>query len=76
MEYLITDFTDVMRMEYRIAVRVLAHPDFVEGVRAVVIDKDNAPQWQPHVTDADIDAVFASLPAEEEWTPLLSSPRA
>jgi enoyl-CoA hydratase len=71
-----TDFADIMRMEYRIAVRVLAQPDFIEGVRAVVIDKDNAPRWQPDVTDADVDAVFAPLPAEQEWTPLLSSPRA
>jgi enoyl-CoA hydratase len=65
-----TDFADVMRMEYRIAVRVLAHPDFVEGVRAVVIDKDNAPQWVPDVSDADVDAVFAPLPSSQEWTPL------
>jgi enoyl-CoA hydratase len=65
-----TDFADIMRMEYRIAVRVLAQPDFIEGVRAVVIDKDNAPHWQPQPTDADIDAVFAPLPADQEWTPL------
>ena len=65
-----TDFTDVMRMEYRIAVRVLARPDFIEGVRAVVIDKDNEPEWQTGVTDADIEAVFAPLPAQDEWTPL------
>ncbi|UVO52692.1 enoyl-CoA hydratase/isomerase family protein [Sphingomonas sp. SUN039] len=71
-----TDFADIMRMEYRIAVRVLAHPDFIEGVRAVVIDKDNAPRWVPDASSADVDAVFAPLPAEQEWTPLLSSPRA
>ncbi len=65
-----TDFADIMRMEYRIAVRVLARPDFIEGVRAVVIDKDNAPQWQPPPTGTEIDAVFAPLPASEEWTPL------
>ncbi len=63
-----TDFADTMRMEYRIAVRMLSHPDFVEGVRAVVIDKDNAPRWQPYVTDADVDAVFAPLAPDEEWT--------
>jgi hypothetical protein len=36
--------------------------DFVEGVRALIIDKDNAPQWKPgrieEVTDAMIDAFF------------------
>ena len=71
-----TDFADVMRMEYRIAVRVLAQPDFIEGVRAVVIDKDNAPHWAADASGTAIDAVFAPLPADQEWTPHLSSPRA
>ena len=65
-----TDFADVMRMEYRIGVRVLAQPDFIEGVRAVVIDKDHAPHWTADASDAAIDAVFAPLPADQEWTPL------
>lgn len=68
------DFADNMRMEYRIASRVLTRPDFAEGVRAVIVDKDNAPQWDPAtpegVTDALIDSIFAPLPAEEEWKPL------
>ncbi len=64
------DFTDVMRMEYRIAVRVLAQPDFIEGVRAVVIDKDSTPRWTADTSDAAIDAVFAPLPPGQEWTPL------
>jgi enoyl-CoA hydratase len=64
------DFADVMAMEYRIAVRTLAHPDFVEGVRAVVIDKDNAPRWVPEVTEAEVDAAFAPLPPDQEWRPL------
>jgi enoyl-CoA hydratase len=68
-----TDFADIMRMEYRIAVRVLARPDFIEGVRAVVIDKDNAPRWVPDVSDADVDAAFAPLPESDEWTPHPSS---
>jgi enoyl-CoA hydratase len=63
-----SDFTDVMRMEYRIAVRVLAQPDFIEGVRSVVIDKDNSPHWTADASDAAIDAVFAPLPADQEWT--------
>ncbi len=37
-------------------------------------DKDNAPAWNPAtaegVTDDLISAVFAPLPANEEWTPL------
>ena len=69
-----TDFADNMRMEYRIAHRVIVRHDFVEGVRAVIVDKDNAPQWNPAtpeaVTTALLDEIFAPLPAAEEWKPL------
>jgi len=67
-------FADVMTMEYRLACRVIGLNDFQEGVRAVVIDKDNAPRWKPEtlegVTDEMLDALFAPLPAHDEWTPL------
>jgi enoyl-CoA hydratase len=70
----LTDFADNMAMEYRIASRVLVRPDFAEGVRAVIVDKDNAPKWNPataqDVSDDLIDAIFAALPANEEWKPL------
>ena len=69
-----TDFADVMRMEMRIAARLVMAPDFREGVRAVIVDKDNRPKWMPGtleaVSDAAIEAIFAPLPASEEWTPL------
>lgn len=68
------DFAENMAMEYRIASRVLTRPDFAEGVRAVIVDKDNAPKWDParpeDVTDALLDTIFAALPADEEWKPL------
>jgi len=68
------DFAENMAMEYRIASRVIVRPDFAEGVRAVIVDKDNAPQWNPatpgDVTDEYLDAIFAPLPATEEWKPL------
>jgi enoyl-CoA hydratase len=70
----LTDFADDMRMEYRLASRVAVLPDFTEGVRALIIDKDNAPVWNPQmpqdVTEDMLDAVFAPLPDNEEWTPL------
>lgn len=69
-----TDFADNMVMEYRIGARVVRRHDFLEGVRAVIIDKDNAPRWSPatvqEVEDAVLDDIFAPLPADEEWTPL------
>ena len=68
------DFAANMVMEYRIASRVLVRPDFTEGVRAVIVDKDNQPQWSPAtpegVTEDVLDAIFAPLPADEEWKPL------
>ncbi len=68
------DFAANMRQEYRIGARVLTRPDFAEGVRAVIVDKDNAPQWDPAtpeaVTEDLIDSIFAPLPANEEWKPL------
>ncbi|MBI1252596.1 MAG: enoyl-CoA hydratase/isomerase family protein [Alphaproteobacteria bacterium] len=67
-------FADNMRMEYRIACRVVRRRDFLEGVRAVIVDKDNAPKWDPAsldgVTTQILDEIFAPLPANEEWTPL------
>jgi len=69
-----TDFADNMAMEYRIGARVVQRHDFIEGVRAVIIDKDNAPKWNPQtlegVSDALLDEIFAPLPADQEWTPL------
>lgn len=68
------DFADNMRMEYRIASRVLVRPDFTEGVRAVIVDKDNQPKWNPAtpegVSNDLLDAIFAPLQPDEEWKPL------
>lgn len=70
----LTDFADNMQTEYRIASRVLIRPDFAEGVRAVIVDKTGDPKWAPAtpegVTDELLDAIFAVLPADEEWKPL------
>ena len=68
------DFAQEMRVEYRVASHVVQRHDFLEGVRAVIVDKDNAPQWNPatpeSVTEGLITDIFAPLSVDEEWTPL------
>lgn len=67
-------FEDEMTMEFRMAARVALMPDFAEGVRACLVDKDMAPRWNPaaleEVSEGLVDTVFARLPPDLEWTPL------
>ena len=57
-----------MQAEFRIVSRIIREHDFYEGVRAVIVDKDNRPRWQPgtlaEVTASMVEAHFAPL-AEE-----------
>jgi len=68
------DFAANMAMEYRLGARVVQRHDFLEGVRAVIVDKDNAPKWDPAtlegVSEELLDAIFAPLPPDQEWSPL------
>jgi enoyl-CoA hydratase len=61
-------FDDCVRAEFRIVSRVVRGRDFYEGVRAVIIDKDNAPRWRPaslaEVADAEVERHFAPLERE------------
>jgi enoyl-CoA hydratase len=63
------DFAEAMRVEFRIVSRILDGHDFYEGVRAVLVDKDQKPQWEPadlvDVPDGAVDAYFAPLGDEE-----------
>ena len=66
-------FADEMTAEYALASRVVRTHDFREGVRALLIDKDNEPKWDPptpeEVSEAMLDALFAPLPEADRWTP-------
>ena len=57
-------------MEYRIARQILKDHDFYEGVRALLVDKDNSPKWNPStlegVTDEIVEKHFRPLPGGED----------
>jgi enoyl-CoA hydratase len=56
---------EALAQEYRVGLRCLAGPDFREGIRAQVVDKDRNPQWKPatlhEVRAADVERYFAPL---------------
>ena len=61
---------DVLVQEYRVSCASLRSHDFVEGIRAQLVDKDRNPQWSPSsidaVTDADVEQYF--IPADPDLT--------
>ncbi|MCC6775352.1 MAG: enoyl-CoA hydratase/isomerase family protein [Hyphomicrobiales bacterium] len=64
------DFDACMRTELRIVSRVVEGHDLYEGIRAVIVDKDQSPRWQPaelaEVSDAEVARHFAPLARELE----------
>lgn len=59
-----------LQQEYKLAMACLQHPDFLEGVRAALIDKDQRPRWSPDdpvlVTGKQVDQFFQ----DNEFLPL------
>ena len=57
------DFAECMRSEFRIVSRLVLGHDLYEGIRSVIIDKDQAPHWQPSsleaVSEAEVERHFA-----------------
>jgi len=63
---------DVLKMEYRLTQRCMEDEDFYEGIRAMLIDRDNSPRWS-HSEPADVpkdlvDRYFSMLSEERELT--------
>lgn len=51
-------YAEVLENDLKISMHCMAHPDYYEGVRAQVIDKDKNPQWKPSsLDDVDIDRI-------------------
>lgn len=65
-------YTEVAALEYRLSQHVTALPDFREGIRAVLVDKDQRPRWNPatlaEVSGEAVEACFAPL-GSAEWRP-------
>ena len=58
-----------LQMEYGVVLRCMQANDFREGIRALLVDRDNSPAWSPatlqEVTQAQVDQYFTPLPANE-----------
>nr|CCM18428.1 enoyl-CoA hydratase/isomerase family protein,putative,3-hydroxyisobutyryl-coenzyme A hydrolase,putative [Leishmania guyanensis] len=70
---------EAFKMEYCVSQRVIAAHDFREGVRALLIDKEKGPKWQPatfaEVTAEAIDAYFRpTTPDQLVWDPVAPLP--
>jgi enoyl-CoA hydratase len=63
------DVERALVLEYRLTQHVMQHPDFFEGVRAVLVDKDQAPAWRParleEVTEAMVASYFEPIGPNE-----------
>jgi enoyl-CoA hydratase len=71
---------EALIVEYRLATRFIRQPDFPEGIRAIIVDKDQSPKWQPptlgEVSDAAVQSLFEPLPGgdltlADYWVPPL-----
>lgn len=65
-----TRLEESLSLEYCFAHRAIAGHDFLEGIRAMVIDKDRKPEWRPaslhKVTPEMVDGLLAPL-GDQEW---------
>jgi hypothetical protein len=61
------NLADCFRMELGMLRHSLEQGDFMEGVRAVLVDKDNAPRWNPARTEDVTEEMIAAF-FRDTWT--------
>jgi len=63
------DFGETLTMEFRMSQHFMRGNDFPEGVRALLVDKDQKPYWKPNllvdVSSTDVAGYFEALPWRE-----------
>jgi enoyl-CoA hydratase len=60
---------EALNVEYRLVLRMTEHGEFLEGVRALLVDKDKSPKWNPprleDISNEQVAAFMAPLSAED-----------
>ena len=59
-----------LSLDFHIALNMIRRPDFVEGVRALLVDKDNAPKWSPGRLDLVDNSLLEEIFNENSLRPL------
>ncbi|HUP29059.1 MAG TPA: enoyl-CoA hydratase/isomerase family protein [Usitatibacter sp.] len=62
------DLADCFRMELNLVHGCFDQGDFVEGIRALIVEKDNRPRWNPPAL-AEVDPASVARFFEPRWTP-------
>ena len=59
-----------LSLDFHLALNMIRRPDFVEGVRALLVDKDNAPKWSPGRLDLVDNSLLEEVFNENSLRPL------
>lgn len=63
---------DALKIEFRLCSKLARHGEFFEGIRALLIDKDKAPKWNPETVASISDAMVADFMGPLEGLPELT----
>ena len=66
----LSSIDNLMKQEYCGATRMVSRHDFLDGVRAMMVDKDKSPKWDPKdlsaVSDEELNSILEPMPEELE----------